>query len=265
MVDVGWGDSVLIESEDHNGQTHYALVDSNEEYDGPSSLIFLRKFFEKQGITPGPGHLFDFILLSHGHTDHGKGLETIFRRYGAERFWYPKSADNSSQANLLRAAKNSSRIRYFQAIDRTKVLPNLGDAQLGVLWPPHNVTFSNPNNNSVVLTLTLGNVTFLLTGDAERLVWDRIGAEIPQDTRFVKVPHHGAWDATVINGQTPWLDHCPAAATLGISCHVQPHPHPSRQVIDEFNQRHYTYYRTDEQYHLTFTTDGNATQVRYSH
>src|SRR5580700_1802269 len=36
-----------------------------------------------------------------------------------------------------------------------------------VLWPIPGNVLSNENDNSVVLALTLGNVSFVLTGDAE--------------------------------------------------------------------------------------------------
>jgi hypothetical protein len=46
LIDVGWGDSLLIESRD-NSDSHYALVDSNDTSSSRSSHIFLKRFFEK--------------------------------------------------------------------------------------------------------------------------------------------------------------------------------------------------------------------------
>lgn len=270
MIDCGWGDSILLELEE-NGQVHYGLIDANIEHAGPSPAIFLRKFFEKRGVNlKYDKPVFDFVALTHGHSDHGKGLETILRRYGTRQFWYPKSASNTSQANLIRfarLARNRKHVVHHQAIDRTKVLPNFGSAKMEVLWPYYDQISSNENNNSIVLLLLLGNVHFLLTGDAEGPVWDQIATSIPTTTtKFVKVPHHGAWDATVpSHGHTPWLDRVPGDVKLGISSHVEPHPHPSPKVIQEFRNRNLEYHRTDEEYHLLFATDGQDVWAKYSH
>ncbi len=59
--------------------------------------------------------------------------------------------------------------------------------------PLPGVTSNNENDNSVVLAITLGQVVFVLTGDAEADgVWTHIASQIPANTRFFKVPHHGS-------------------------------------------------------------------------
>jgi beta-lactamase superfamily II metal-dependent hydrolase len=73
---------------------------------------------------------------------------------------------------------------------------------------------------------------------------------------------NGTFDAA---GHTPWLNRCPKRARLAISTHNHPYSHPDQQVIDEFGQRRYRYYRTDTQYHLSFTTDGKRVKKEYFH
>jgi len=78
--------------------------------------------------------------------------------------------------------------------------------------------------------------------------------------------HHGSANGTFdAQNNTPWFNHCPPNAKIGISSHVRPHTHPDPEVIHLFESNHREYFRTDEQYHITFTTDGNSTQVKYSH
>ena len=50
LIDVVWGDSILIESQDDSGQSYYALIDSNDTTYLRSSYIFLKRFFEKKKI-----------------------------------------------------------------------------------------------------------------------------------------------------------------------------------------------------------------------
>lgn len=269
LIDVGWGDSLLLETEDGGGKPLYALVDSNDSATLRSSYIFLKRFFEKKGYdVPTSKTLFDWVLLTHAHADHGQGLKPILKDFGTRQFWYSKS--NSSTAffaDLLRFAGRSARVEHHQAIDDTKILSNFGDVTMTVLWPMYNQIANNENNNSIVLALKLGGVSFVLTGDAEVDVWDTISSKIPPDTYFFKVPHHGSDNGTIdASGKTPWLDRIAAVpGQLGISSHVRPFSHPDPEVVDAFSARHLTCYRTDLHYHVAVETDGTNVRVQYSH
>jgi beta-lactamase superfamily II metal-dependent hydrolase len=266
---VGWGDSILIESEDNYGKRFFALVDSNDTENLCSSFIFIKKHFERTTISlPGDKPVFEFVLLTHAHSDHGQGLKKLMREYGTKNFWYPKSLSWSSLADLIRFANSSSNVRHHQSIDNTKVGITLGDVAIDVLWPPYDeqqIDRNNENNNSVVLALKLNTVTFVLSGDAEKEVWNQISSQIPANTRFFKVPHHGSINGTFDGVRTPWFDGCPSIAYLGISSHVVPFSHPDQEVIDLFDQNNRIYFRTDIHYHLSFQTDGNTVSAKYSH
>lgn len=268
LIDVGWGDSIFIDSIDSNNNRSFALIDSNDTVYYRSSFIFIKRFFEK--VLPDthiPKPAFRFVILSHAHADHGQGLKSIIREFGTQYFWYPKSLNLSALKELINYANRSTTISHHQSIDQTKAIPDLGDVIIKVLWPPYNVIDNhNENNNSIVLTLTLGNVSFVLTGDAEADVWSQISNKIPSNTRLFKVPHHGSVNGTFDNrNQSPWLNNCPSNSVLAISAHNRPFGHPDQEVVNLLNNQPRKYFRTDEHYHLTFTTDGNDIQVKYSH
>jgi competence protein ComEC len=268
LIDVGWGDSILIEYEDDQSNSHYALIDSNDTDTLRSSYIFLKRYFERKGIEIDERKpVFSFVLLTHAHADHGQGLKAILRAFGSRQFWYPKSLDWSSMADLIRFSNMSPSVEHHQSIDDTKILPSFGDVSLEVMWPHYGeIDQVSENNNSVVLSLRHGYVSFILTGDAEEKVWKRIATRIPPDTHFFKVPHHGSNQGTFgPRKKTPWFDHCPQHAKLGISSHIRPFYHPDKEVIGLFESHSREYYRTDEHYHITFMTDGNTTWVKYSH
>lgn len=87
LIDVGWGDSVLIESQDDNNGNYYALVDSNDSTNFRSSFIFLKRHFEKKGLRISDAKpIFEFVLLSHAHSDHGQGLKSVIREFGTKSF-----------------------------------------------------------------------------------------------------------------------------------------------------------------------------------
>jgi beta-lactamase superfamily II metal-dependent hydrolase len=268
LIDVGWGDSIFIEHVDSTNNSHYGLIDSNDSKEIKSTRIFIERFFRlKREDIPDP--LFDFVLLSHPHDDHRKGLEGIIRRYGATYFLHPKSNKLGPNAPLLRyCARSNSKVDQYDSAYSGKALPPFGDVSMVTLWPHDGQISNDENNNSVVLTLTYGDASVVLTGDAEKEVWDDIAVHIPQDTVFFKVPHHGSRNGSLDDQDQPtWLPDCPASANLGISCmYRRDYKHPHDEVLDAFTNAGRQYYRTDEAYHLTVSLDGtNSPTVKYSH
>lgn len=273
VIDVGWGDSILIESQPATGQTAYALIDSNDEPWRRSSIEFLRKRFRTLGVPFGSGsRLFDFVMATHAHADHISGLRRIVEAFGTKRFYYPL-ADGSQFADLVRYAENSrrsnGRIRNHEHLDTTAQLPSLGDAQLTVLWPPPppqgQTCFDpiEPNNNSIVLGIRLDRVKCILSGDCLAENWQNIIPWTSQkQLRFIKIPHHGARNSTFdANNGTPWFALVGSRTKLAMSTHVSPHRHPHNDVLAAFAQRSFRYYRTDHHYHVRFWTDGRRTEV----
>lgn len=276
LLDVGWGDSLFLHSIDSNGHHHFALVDANDTKFLQPSTIYLRRFFRRHlhyvGALNKP--YFDFVLLSHDHADHRTGLEPIMREFGTNDFWYPKTERTADLGRLLDFAERERNkvdgcIRHHEALEIGKPLENFGDVEMDVLWPPANHDYENatPNNTSVVLSLCLGNRSVVLTGDAEEDVWNTIADDLPSNTRFFKVPHHGSVNGTFGPGNsTPWYDACYRYARLGISgdlygTFVFPRP----EVIALFEGDNRRYFRTDLHHHVSFWTDGTEYDVVYTH
>jgi competence protein ComEC len=270
LIDVGSGDSIFLESEDQNGKISYGLIDSNDTATTPSSYIFLKRFFQRKKKTvPASQRLFDWVLLTHAHADHSQGLKRILKDFRTRRFWYAKATKNCGvhYTNLIRFAKRSSAVKAMDVVDDKRNLPKFGDVQMSILWPQRGTVSSNENDNSVVLELTLGSITFVMTGDAEAdVVWNSPAASLSANTQVFKVPHHGADNGTFDSrGNTPWLSALPTGAKVAISCHIEPHQHPASTVIAALNSRSVETFRTDEQFHVTFETTGQSVDVSYTH
>lgn len=265
LIDVAWGDSIFLEATDSQGNEHYALIDSNDTTHYKSSLIFLRKYFQRKlGTSKIEKPMFDWVMLSHAHLDHGQGLKEIMRTLGTQNLYYPKSIANTSLAHLQQYA-NRVNISH-QAIDNTRVFPNLGDAKVNILWPQQgNALLPDENNNSIVFTVTQADRTAVFTGDAEEEVWKSIGTQIPKDTVFFKVPHHGSRNGSLDHAGNPtWLQHCPPDTLLGMSTHNRPYNHPHQNVLNAFKNAGYKSIRTDENYHLEITLNASGVSAKYS-
>lgn len=267
LLDVGAGDSLLLESVDQHGTSFYALIDSNDTVESRSSHIHLRRFFERLPTPPASPH-FEWVLLTHAHTDHSSGLKRIIKSFGTKRFWYSRTTTSAAQyPNLIHFVNTSPQVHAVDVVDSSKVLPQFGEAQMTVMWPPPNTVSANENDNSVVLALTLGHVTFVLTGDSEvDGVWSTLSSSLPSTTRVFKVPHHGAANGTFDKyGNTPWLKALTAGAHVAISCHKEPHQHPSATVVSALRSSVSTLFRTDLHQHVVFETDGVDVTVQFSH
>ncbi|MGE3517513.1 MAG: ComEC/Rec2 family competence protein [Vicinamibacterales bacterium] len=267
LLDVGAGDSLFVESVDQRGTSFYALIDSNDTVESRSSQIYLRRFFERLPAPPANPH-FEWVLLTHAHTDHSSGLKRLLRSFGAKRFWYSRTRTSAAQyPNLIRFVNTAPEVHAVDVIDSSKVLPRFGDVQMTVMWPPPNSVSANENDNSVVLALSLDQVTFVLTGDSEADgVWSTLSPSLPNATRVFKVPHHGAINGTFDSyGNTPWLSALPPRTHLAISCHKEPHQHPNATVVNALASSPSTLFRTDLHQHITFETDGVDVRVQFSH
>lgn len=264
LIDVGWGDCVLVESENAAGDRRYGLIDCNDSKYQQSGLMFVKRFFERNGrrdwkdIKPN----FEWVLLTHGHADHARGLKTMMTTFGTKNFWYPKSVASTTHGSLIRFANRSTKsVENHQAIDTTKLLNSQIDfdpVQIEVLWPDDGeIDEDNENNNSVVLVLALNNVSFVLTGDAEANNWATIVSRLPQTVHLFQVPHHGGRNGVFAdNNTTPWVSHLNNNTAIAMSSHIVPHDHPHQDVVNALDGAGFTTRRTDENYHLRFSTDG---------
>jgi competence protein ComEC len=213
-------------------------------------------------------------MLTHAHADHAEGLPRIIREFGARRFLHPHSNPHPLLAQILRyRGRANTRLEHTQAINnRTSLSPvRFGAVTLKILWPPPRTIDPDENNNSIVLSLTLGDVTFVLTGDATAEVWPNIVSKLLPNTRVFQVPHHGARNGTFDSAnKTPWLTHFQGQKVrlqVAMSSHIRPHRHPHRDVISALNATvpSIESFRTDLHYHIRFETDGKKVRVHYSH
>lgn len=264
LIDVGWGDCILVESENAVGDRRYGLVDCNDSEYLQSGLLFVKRYFERNGRIDWKASRpnFEWVLLTHGHADHAQGLKRMMSTFGTKNFWYPKSVESTTHGSLIKYANRAKKsVENHQAVDSTKLLNSLigfGSVTLDVLWPDDDqIDKNNENNNSVVLVLALGNVSFVLTGDAEANNWSTIVNRLPPSVDVFQVPHHGGRNGLFDDADgTPWLNRLNTSTTIAMSSHIVPHGHPHPDVTAALVGAGFATRRTDRNYHLRFSTDG---------
>lgn len=186
VLDVGQGDAVLIETPDGRR----VLVDG-----GPSGERLAQALGRE---LPPHRRRIDLVVLTHGQDDHVSGLVTVLERYdvGCVLTGSLPGSSAAYEAWQDALARRGLCRRFAVAGDWV----DLGSGvRLEVLGPP-SPPLPGPdelNENSVVLRLVYGEVSFLLTGDLAATGEEALlssGADLR--ATVLKVAHHGSDGST---------------------------------------------------------------------
>ncbi|MEA1959123.1 MAG: DNA internalization-related competence protein ComEC/Rec2 [Chloroflexota bacterium] len=262
VLDIGQGDAILVKSPSNQ----YILIDGGSA----PELACLRL-----GETlPFWKHSIDMVVLTHGHDDHVGGLVEVLRRYDVEQILYSalypveetirgefdgKVAPPYEEFCEVIAGKG---LEYTEA--RVGQTIDLGDgATIEVLNPPSDLvegTDSDIDNNSVVLRVAMGEISFLLTGD---LYWDGelylVCERSTLDSTVLKVCHHGSKSSS----RQYFLDAVsPYAAAISVGADNR-FGHPGEEVVERLTDcvGDGLVFQTSERGTITFTTDGRRLWV----
>jgi competence protein ComEC len=174
FIDVRQGDSILIDL----GETE-VLIDGGERNTGAADYI-----------NPYVDGALEVMVATHTHADHIGGLIDVLAKYQVNDIWL--NSDTATTATF------STFMNSVNTEGATLHLAELGNTiQVGIL--KFNVLnsaqplFSDANNNSIVLSLSYGDVDFLFTGDAESEAEGKmlIQSIVPvPDVEILKVGHH---------------------------------------------------------------------------
>lgn len=222
MCDVGQGDAVVLNA----GRGSAVVVDVGPEPDAVDGCL------DRLGVSRLP-----LVLLTHDHADHVDGLSGAARgrRIGLLQVG---PLDEPEPAVLL--AERSGVPLGRPALGERR---RIGDLTWEVIAPGRAFrgTSSDPNNSSLVLRLTVGPTTVLLTGDVEpEAQRDLLRRQTDLRAVVLKVPHHGS------DHQEPaFLDAVGASVVLTSVGADNTYGHPSRDTLDRLTARGARSFRTD--------------------
>jgi len=253
FLNVGQGDAILIQKGNQQ-----VLVDG-----GPSPQAIILELGKKM---PFWDRTIDLVVLTHPSADHVTGLVEVLNRYQVKQVLHPDldfESDIYDEWLSLVGDIKGTIAQAGQQID-------LGEGVvIKVLNPqiPHLAgTESDIDNNGMVLHISMGEVSFLLTAD---IMWQ---AEFELTTHranltstVLKVAHHGSDTSTtpeflaVVNPQL-------AVISVGAKNRFG---HPTPEVMERLEEKlgseniYLTYdARTGEHHTIEFITDGERLWVR---
>ncbi len=245
FLDVGQGDAILIQTPAHQD----ILVDG-----GPSPQAISLELSRKM---PFWDRTIDLVVLTHPQADHLTGLIEVLQRYRVKQVLYPDlDYDSLLYQEWLRLIEErdikATIARAGQQIDLG------GGLVIEVLSPPSPLltsTDSDVDNNGVVLSITMGKVSFLLTSDIHlEAEFGLINQRAVPESTVLKIAHHGS--ATSTTAQFLAVA-SPQLVVISVGADNK-FGHPEEGVIARLEEilGPENILRTDEQGTIEFITDG---------
>ena len=250
FFDVGQGDSFLIVTP--GGRQ--ALVDGGADVNGAARAIADR-------LPPWDRSL-DLVAATHFDADHSRGLLPVLDNYRVKMVaaglpdpqsalftqWQQAASGNGHNVIYLRAGQS---IHLDEGITLETLHPPAAPRR-GAAW--------DSNNNSLVLRLTYGEISFLLTGDIEAEAERYLIRTAPTlQADILKAGHHGSNSSTT----APFLRAVnPRWAVISAGPDNQyghPHPETLARLAEAVGEE--GIFSTARQGTIKFSTDGQRLWV----
>lgn len=254
IIDCGQADAILLSKD-----ASYALVDAGETM-SPSQKEARDKiiaYLDSLGVKK-----LEFVLFTHQDYDHiGSGLD-ILKKYSVKRVYDNGVAHTSATYEKLMQHILDENIRYDIVKAGDKISSPWSGVSIDVLSPPGDLIMSGSspdiNENSVVLKVTYGDISYLLTGDAGKDAEEYIlstGYNTAAD--ILKAGHHGSRHSSTkdfLNKVSP--DVIVVSVGEGNS-----YGHPHKEALERFAKVTNLIYRTDLDGDVVVATDGSKYSV----
>lgn len=251
-LNVGQGDSFLIRTP----QGKAVLIDAGPPEAGDDVVRALRRYDVRQ---------LDLLVATHPHADHIGGMRAVLEAVPVLRFLdsgqpYP----TRTYTRLLETIKEKG-ITFHIAEAGQKFELDSG-VTLEVLSPQQPLirgsAGSDENANSIVLRLTAGRFSMLLTGDSEAETERRLieaGANL--SAQVLKVAHHGSRFST----SRDFLERVRPEAAV-ISCGKEnAYGHPAQATLNRLRSYVKDVHRTDLEGEITIVVEGGNYRIETEH
>ena len=241
FMNVGQGDSILIQSP--NGKA--MLVDGGIKGEGDTVVAYIRE----QGVSE-----LDYVVATHPDADHIGGLIAVLESVPINNFIDSGKVHTSQTYEQMITLVVDKNIPY--------IVPTIGqqivlDDELNITVLNADESASDNNEASIVLKVSYGDVSFLLTGDAGIEMEQQMIATQNVQATILKAGHHGSNTSS----SPAFIEAVSPEATILSYGPDNKYGHPHVEVIESLQAVGSKIYGTAEEGHIVVTTDGKSYSV----
>jgi competence protein ComEC len=246
-IDVGQGDSLLVVFPDGK----IMVVDAGGiltfgPHPRPPNLDTGEDVVSPYLWSRGIRHI-DVLVVTHAHQDHVGGAAALAENFHPGRIWVGAnpSADFLAAARRLHIPVDAMHASGEFSFGGTKIEP---------LSPPADYSVKRVgNNDSLAFRISYKDRTFLLTGDMERPMENRLLENpLALQADVLKVGHHGSKTST----SQEFLEAVSPSVAVISAGYENSFGHPHPDVLGRLGERHSAILRTDLDGLVTVRTDG---------
>lgn len=236
FIDVGQGDSILIEADNH-----YMLIDAGENNQGTTVVNYLKE----QGVKK-----LDYVIGTHPHSDHIGGLDTVIHSFDVGKVILPDVIHTTKTFEDVLDAIAENGLKITKAVVGNTY--SLGASSFTIV-APNASDYDDLNDYSVSIKFINGENSFLFTGDAEKISEAQmLSNDIDLSADVLKLGHHGSSSSS----HDKFLDEVKpdyAVICVGVD---NSYGHPHKETLQKLKNRNIKVFRTDIQNTIIFTSNG---------
>lgn len=242
FIDVGQADSILVQQ-----GSSAMLIDAGNNADNQT----VKSYLDKQGINE-----LKYFIGTHKDEDHIGSADYIINSFKVGKVYFPKqTATTKTFEDFVRVVKGKGLKLTVPTVGESF---KLGDAIVTVL-APNSSSYQDANDYSIVVKVSYGSTSFLLTGDAESVSEsEMVSKGLDLRATVLKVGHHGSKSSTsqsFLNKVNPKY----AVISVGKD---NDYGHPKQDVMNRLKAKNIPVYRTDENGTIVATSNGK--EVKFS-
>lgn len=239
FIDVGQGEAILIALPEKT-----VLIDAGPTGSAPKIAQVLQELGRDK---------IDYLVATHPDEDHIGGMADVISSTQIGTIYAPNKTNNTATYRKFLTAIQNNNLQITLAEAGT-IIDQTDSYKLEILWPKKDANFPDTNDYSIIIKLTVGNKTFLFTGDAPT---SAILDSNPGHIDVLKLSHHGSR-----TGTTEVLIHklSPTYAVLSYAVDNS-YGHPMQSVLNALHKHSVEVWGTGANGTITITCDGTNIDI----
>lgn len=239
FIDVGQGEAILIALPEKT-----MLIDAGPTGSAPKISQVLHELGREK---------IDYLIATHPDEDHIGGMADVISSTQIGTIYAPNKTNNTATYRKFLTAIQNNNLQITLAEAGT-IIDQTDDYKIEILWPTKDADFPDTNDYSIIIKLTIGNKTFLFTGDAPT---SAILQSNPGHIDVLKLSHHGSRTGT--NEQLV-RKLSPTYAVISYALDNS-YGHPMQSVLNALHKHSVEIWGTGANGTITITCDGTTIDI----